>query len=152
MVIEFSSVLKQAEGMTATGIPVPDDVVARLGSTRNPPVTVRVRKVGSADWYTYRMSIATRGGYILSFSSAHRAASGLAAGDPLEVTVELDTEPRILELPEDLTSALTTAGLLDKFLALSNSKQRAFVDPIEATKAAETRQRRVEKTVSDLGG
>ena len=90
MAIEFESVLKQAEGVNATGIPVPDSVVEALGSKKNARVTVNVRKKDSgSDWYSYDVSIGNRGGYILSFSGAHRTASGLVAGDPLEVTVEL---------------------------------------------------------------
>jgi hypothetical protein len=92
MAIEFSSILKQAEGVNATGIPVPDSVVTDLGGAKNASVNVRVRKTGTgADWYEYRISIGNRGGYILSFSGAHRAASGLVAGDPLDVGVELAT-------------------------------------------------------------
>jgi hypothetical protein len=153
MAIEFNSTLTQAEGMTATGIPVPGSVVAELAAGKNPPVTVRVRRSGSTgDWYTYRISIATRGGApIMSFSAANRSASGLVAGDPLDVTVEHDTEPRTIELPEDLSSALTDAGALDAFLALSNSKQRAYVDPINDAKTPETRQRRIVKAVSEFG-
>jgi hypothetical protein len=90
MAIEFASVLKQAEGVNATGIPVPEAVVTGLGGAKNASVDVRVRKSGSgADWYEYRVSIGNRGGYILSFSGAHRTASGLVAGDPLDVSVEL---------------------------------------------------------------
>ncbi len=90
MAIEFDSVLKQAEGVNATGIPVPDSVVTDLGGAKNASVNVRVRKAGTdGDWYEYRVSIGNRGGYILSFSGAHRAASGLVAGDPLEVSVAL---------------------------------------------------------------
>jgi hypothetical protein len=90
MAIEFESVLKQAEGVNATGIPVPDHVVAGLGGAKNASVDVKVRKTGSGgNWYEYRVSIGNRGGYILSFSGAHRTASGLVAGDPLDVSVEL---------------------------------------------------------------
>jgi hypothetical protein len=90
MAIEFESVLKQAEGMNATGIPVPDSVVADLGGAKNASVNVKVRKAGSGDdWYEYRVSIGTRGGYILSFSAAHRTAAGLVAGDPLDVSIAL---------------------------------------------------------------
>ena len=90
MAIEFASMLKQAEGVNATGIPVPDQVVIDLGGAKNASVDVRVRKTGSgADWYEYRIAIGNRGGYILSFSGAHRTASGLVAGDPLDVSVEL---------------------------------------------------------------
>jgi hypothetical protein len=90
MAIEFSSVLKQAEGVKATGIPIPDSVVTELGGAKNASLDIRVRKTGSgSDWYEYRTSIGNRGGYILSFSADHRKASGLVAGDPLDVTVAL---------------------------------------------------------------
>jgi hypothetical protein len=93
MAIEFTSVLKQAEGVNATGIPVPDDVVAGLGGAKNAKVLVKVRKARSgADWFEYPISIGSRGGvYLLSFSGALRTASGLVAGDPLEVLIELAT-------------------------------------------------------------
>jgi Bacteriocin-protection, YdeI or OmpD-Associated/Domain of unknown function (DUF1905) len=148
----YRTSIVQAEGMTATGIPVPDSVVTELAAGKNPAVTTTVRKVGSTgDGYTYRISIATRNGsYIMSFSSGNRIASGLGAGDEVDVTVEVDTTPRTVTLPEDLSTALIAAGLLDTFLALSHSKQRAFVDPVEGAKAVETRQRRVEKVVTDL--
>jgi Bacteriocin-protection, YdeI or OmpD-Associated/Domain of unknown function (DUF1905) len=154
MVIKFTSILQQAEGMTATGIPVPDDVVTQLGGAKNAAVKVTVRKAGSGDeWYTYPISIASRnGGYIMSFSSANRSASGLVAGDSLDLTIELDTAPRTITIPDDLRTALVAADALDRFLALSYSNQRAQVEPIEAAKAPETRARRVEKTISVLAG
>ena len=94
MAIEFSSVLKQAVGVNATGIPVPDSVVTDLGGAKNASVDVKVRKAGSGrEWYAYRVSIGNRGGYILSFSGAHRTASGLVAGDQLDVSVELSPQP-----------------------------------------------------------
>ena len=90
MAIEFTGVLKQAEGMKATGIPIPDSVVAELGGAKNASLDIRVRKRGEGtDWYEFRTSIGNRGGYILSFSADHRKASGLVAGDQLDVTVAL---------------------------------------------------------------
>jgi hypothetical protein len=152
MAISFASVIVQAEGMTATGIPVPDAVVAGLGAGKNPPVTVSLRPADSdAEWYSYRISVATHDGqYIMSFSSAHRAASGLAAGDEIDVSLELDNTPRTMVIPEDLASALTAAGALDAFLALSYSRQRGHIEPVEAAKAIDTRQRRIEKIVAEV--
>ena len=91
MAIEFDSVLKQAEGVNATGIVVPDDVVTGLGGAKNAKVNVKVRKAGSGGaWFEYTISIGSRGGqYLLSFSGALRKESGLAAGDPLEVSLSL---------------------------------------------------------------
>lgn len=150
MAISFTSVIVQAEGMTATGIPVPDAVVAELDAGKNPPVTVSLRAAGSSgDWYSCRISLATRDGRpIMSFSSAHRAASGLGAGDDVEVRLEVDNVPRTMVIPEDLSSALIAAGALDAFLGLSYSRQRGFIEPVESAKTPETRQRRIEKAVS----
>lgn len=94
MAIEFTSVLKQAEGVNATGIPVPDEVVKGLGGAKNAKVLVNVRKTGSGtDWFAYPISIASRGGVcLLSFSGALRTASGLVAGDPLDVRIELASQ------------------------------------------------------------
>ena len=95
MGIEFTSELKQAEGVNATGIPVPEDVVTGLGGAKNAKVTASVRRAGTDDaWYTYPISIGSRNGVsLLSFSAAHRQASGLVAGDRIDVTVELLPAP-----------------------------------------------------------
>jgi hypothetical protein len=145
----FTTVVFQPEGMNATGLPVPEDVVAALGSSKNAAVLVTIRRDG-AD-YSYQSSLASRyGGFIISLSSAHRAAAGVAAGDEVEVTLELDTSTRTVDVPEDLRDALHGAGATDAFAALSYSKQRAIVEPITAAKAADTRARRVEKSVAAL--
>lgn len=138
--------------MKATGIPVPDSVVGDLGGAKNAAVTVWVRKSGSSDaWYSYRNSISNRGGsYIMSFSSANRAASGLVASDEVDVRVELDSTPRTIEIPDDLVAALTASGGIEQFRALSYSKQRGFIEPVEATNAPETRQRRIEKIAAEF--
>lgn len=89
MAITFESFLKQAEGVNATGIPVPADVVAQLGA-KNAKVTASVRKAGSdGEWFSYPIAIGSRGGeHLLSFSGAFRKETGLVAGDPLEVSIE----------------------------------------------------------------
>ena len=53
--------------------------------------------------YAYRSTVATVDGRsMVGFSAAHRAASGLNGGDAVEVEIELDTEPRVIEVPPDL--------------------------------------------------
>ena len=77
-----------------TGIEVPDEVVEQLGAGKRPPVIVTV------NGFTYRSTVAVMGGRnLISFSSDKRAATGLAGGDAIEVTLELDTEPRTVEVP-----------------------------------------------------
>jgi hypothetical protein len=145
MSVTFSSFVKQAPGMKATGIPVPDDVVARLGGSKKPAVRVTI------GGYSYRTTVASMyGGFIFPLSSEHRAASGLSADDPVEVTLELDLEPRTTEVPDDLSAALDVGGVRPAFDALSPSRQKAHVTNVEGTKNTETRARRVAAVVEQL--
>jgi hypothetical protein len=133
-------------GKTATGIEVPAEVVEALGAGRKPAVSVTI------GGHTYRSTIAARGDrFLLPVSAENRAAAGVAAGDEVEVRVELDTAPRVVDVPADLATALDAdpdAGAF--FDSLSFSHKRAYVEPIEAAKKPETRQRRVEKTLAML--
>jgi hypothetical protein len=144
--MRFRSVV-QLGGKTATGIPVPSEVVEALGAGRRPAVVVTVN--GS---YSYRSSVGSMGGQLLlPFSAEHRAASGLAAGDEVDVDLALDTEPREVVVPDDLAEALRRhPAARSAFEGLSYSKQRWWVLGIEAAKKAETRQRKVELAVASL--
>jgi uncharacterized protein YdeI (YjbR/CyaY-like superfamily) len=88
---------------------------------------------------------------MLPVSAEHREAAGVAAGDEVDVDLELDTEPRVLEVPADLSAALDgDAGARRRFDGLSYSKKQRFVLPVEQAKTAETRQRRIAKAVEAL--
>jgi hypothetical protein len=135
-----------AAGRTATGLPVPAEVVDGLGAGRRPPVHVRI------GGHHYRTTIASRGGvYLLSLSAENRAAAGVAAGEEVEVDVELDTEPRKVTVPADLAAALDGDDAARRaFERLSYSHQLRHVLAIEEAKAPETRRRRVEKALETL--
>ena len=73
----------ELNGTTATGIPVPEDVVAGLGGGKRPKVRVRINgysyrsSVGS-----YRSSVGSLGGRsMLPVSAQIRAEAKIAAGD-----------------------------------------------------------------------
>lgn len=136
----------ELHGKTATGIEVPGEVVDALGGGKRPAVTVTINS------YTYRTTVATMGGrYMLPVSAEIRQGAGVAAGDEVEVTVELDTAPREIEVPADLAEALDRAPEAGKFFeSLSYSRKRRYVLQIEGAKKPETRQRRVEDTVAKL--
>lgn len=137
----------QLDGKTATGIPVPADVVEALGSQKQPLVRVTIGK------HSYRSKVALRGGeYKLPISAENRTGAGVAAGDEVEVTLELDTEPREVELPSDLAAALDAEPEARRFFdSLSHSQQSWFVLGIEDAKTTATRQRRIVKAVARLG-
>jgi len=74
-------------------------VVSALGAGKRPPVVVTI------NGKSYRSSIAVMGGQnLIGVSTANREFTGVAAGDTVEVDVELDTQPRIVEVPDDLRS------------------------------------------------
>ena len=133
------------DGATATGIAVPDDVVAQLGAGKRFAVVVTIGD------YSYRSTIGPyKGTTMLPVSAAHRAGAGIAAGDTVTVGLEVDDAPRTVEVPQDLAAALATASLSEAFAALSVSNRRAHVVSVEGAKTAETRERRVQKVLAAL--
>ena len=135
-------------GKTATGIEVPPEVVEALGSSKRPPVRVTV------NGYTYRNTIAVMGGkYMVGVSAEHRAGAGVAGGDVVDVDIELDDAPRTVEVPPELAKALAKDKVAKAtFDRLSYSNQRRHADGITGAKTAETRQRRLDKTLAELHG
>ena len=135
-------------GKTATGIEVPPDVVTALGSGKRPAVTVTI------NGYTYRNSIASMGGrYLISVSADVRAKAGVAAGDEVDVEVELDTAPRVVTVPADAAAALHADGAARRaFDALSYSNQQRWILSIEDAKTPQTRQRRIDGMITKLTG
>jgi hypothetical protein len=132
---------------TATGLEVPAEVLDALGGGKRPAVTVTFAG------HTFRTTVGVMGGRsLIPVNSDVRAASGVNSGDVLEVTLELDTAPRTVEVPADLAQALAAAGLRETFDGLSPSARKAHVTSVEGAKAEATRARRVEKVVSDLSG
>jgi hypothetical protein len=143
--LKFNAVLR-LEGKTATGIQVPTGIVATLGSSKRPAVRVTLNS------HTYRTTVAVYGEvFMIPVAAEHREAAGLAAGDEVEVTIELDTEPREVIVPPDFASALDRDPAAKKFFeGLSYSNKRRFVLSIEDAKSEETRRRRIEKSVTML--
>lgn len=133
-------------GKTATGIEVPPEVIEALGSGKKPAVNV---SIGA---HTYRSTVATMDGkFMLPLSAENREAAGVAAGDEIEVSLELDTAPRTLEIPADFQQALDQDAAAKTFFeSLSYSNRRRHTLSIDGAKTAETRQRRIEKAIESL--
>jgi hypothetical protein len=133
-----------SNGKTATGVAVPPEVVERLGAGKRPPVRVTI------GGHTYRSTVAVMGGvFMLGVSAENRAKAGVAAGDEVDVTLDLDTAPREVAVPDDLAAALD-AGARAFFDGLSPSLRQWHVQSVEGAKTAETRQRRVAKSAAML--
>jgi len=142
--MRFRTKVLQA-GKTATGIEVPAKVVAALGSSKRPPVRATI------NGYTYRSTVAVMGGtFMLGVSDEVRKAAGVAGGDVIDVDLELDTDPREVELRPDFAAALNRDAKAKKFFAgLSYSAKKRLVTPLEV-KAADVRASRITKTIEQL--
>ena len=133
-------------GKTATGIAVPDEVVAALGGGRRPAVTVTL------GGHSYRTTVARMSGrFLVPLNAVDRAAAGVVAGDHLTVRIEPDNAPREVELPEDLRTRLADdAAAGDFFARLSFTHRKEWVRWVTEAKAEKTRASRVDRTVEAL--
>ena len=133
-------------GKTATGVEVPEAVVAALRSGKRPAVRVTI------NGYTYRSTVAPMGGrFMLGVSAEVREKAGVSAGDVVDVELKLDTEPRDVTVPPELAKALGR----DKrskatFESLSYSRKQRLVLPIEQAKTDATRKRNLDKAMDLL--
>ncbi len=128
-----------------TGIEVPEQNMAELGLSKKPAVNVNLTG------YQYQSTVAVMGSkFMIPLSAAHRAASKLKGGDAVTVTLELDLEPRSVELPEDLAAALEASDVTAVFEKSAPSKRKEFVRQVLDAKTDETRVRRIEKIVAQL--
>ena len=132
----FTTTILRDGAMSAFSLPFdPREVFGKLR------VPVKVTLNG----YTYRSTIFDMGeGPFLPLRQSNREAAGLEGGETLEVTVELDTDPRTVEPPDDLVEALKShptawAG----WEKLSYTFQRENVEAIEGAKRPETRTKRI---------
>ena len=73
------------------------------------------------------------------------------AGQIVTVALELDQEPRIVEVPDDLAAALAAqAGATEAFNALSYTLRKEHVRQVETAKAQATRERRIAAILAKL--
>lgn len=138
----FNATLEKHAKLDATGIVIPFDVEEIFGAKR---VAVKATVNGAE----YRGSIVRMGGkYMLGIPKAFREAAGISAGENIVITVEKDTEDRVVILPKDLASELKKNGLMETWDRLSYSHRKEHARAIEEAKQPETRSRRIEKAIA----
>lgn len=145
--IKFQTEMTRTGG-TTTGVVLPPDLFAQLGAGARPAVVARIND------YTYRTTVGTmKGQAMLPFSAQHREASGISGGDQITVELSLDTEPRTIEVPDDLAQALAAEPALEgAFQALAPSRRKADIESVNGAKADATRARRIEAIIVRLRG
>jgi hypothetical protein len=135
----------EAPGAT-TFLEIPDEIVTSFGSGRRPPVKVTI------NGFTYRTTIAVYGGKsYVPVRRKVREGARITYHEPLDVSIELDHEPRTVHLPDDFSGALAADPMVrTAFDKLSYTHRKEYVDWITGAKRGETRRRRVEQTLAML--
>jgi len=145
--VRFVTTLIQGEHMNVVGFVVPEDVVEALGGGKRPSVKVTI------NGYAYRNTVAVMGGgFVVGVAAEHRAKAHVAGGDTVEVQIELDTEPRTVEVPADLAAALSQVDATAAFEGLAFTYRKEHVRSVEDAKTPETRNRRIEAVVRKVAG
>jgi hypothetical protein len=134
--------VQQADGKDALGFVVPADTIAELASGARPPVRVRIGD------HEFRYTIGVMGGSaMVGLNKPVRQATGVEAGDEIDVELTVDTSPRTADVPADFAAALDTSNTRPFFDALAPSLQRFHVDTINDAKTDDTRRRRIDKAI-----
>jgi Domain of unknown function (DUF1905)/Bacteriocin-protection, YdeI or OmpD-Associated len=145
---KFRAEIWRPEGVgTSFFITVPFSV-ERVWGTR-----ARVAVKGTVNGFAFRSSVMPYGdGHHLSINKEMReGAGGVSVGDEVDVVLERDEAPRIVEPPPELAALLpknkAAKATWDK---LPPSHRKEYAAFISEAKKEETRQRRAEKSVELL--
>ena len=145
---KFEALLERPQGIgTWTYLALPLDQEKVLGTSSRVPVK------GTIDGVRFKSSLLPNGagGHLVVVKKEIREMIGKSAGDTVKVTIEVDSAPREVIIPEVVARALRgnkTANA--RFKNLSYSHKKAYVEWVESAKKDETRGKRAEKMIETL--
>jgi len=134
-------------GGGGTLVPVPKQVAAAMGLKGMPKVQALIAG------QPYRGSLMPMGDgtYCLGVLKSIQEAAGVEQGDTVTVQLELDTTPRIVEMPADLAKAIgRDKNALAAWEKLSFTNKKEMARSLEEAKKPETRQRRLQAALETL--
>ena len=121
---------------------IPDWVLEELQTNKRAPLTVTI------NGRTYKSTaVGVDGECRVVFPSAERLAARAQNGEIVQVTLDLDSGYRTVEMHPQLEVALAAAVLEEVFAELSYSKRKEFARQVNEAKADDTRLRRIEKVI-----
>lgn len=143
--MKFQAVIEDPGGGGAY-VTVPFDVEQAYGSKR-PKI------IATIDGEPYRGTLVRMGEpcHMLLVLKEIRQKIGKSFGDVVEVEIEADSEPRVVEVTPDLKAALEENPEAQAFFnRLSYTHQKEYVQWIEEARREQTRQARLVKTIEML--
>jgi len=124
---------------------IPQKVLEELGTNKRAPLKVTV------NGHTYQSTATGVAGECrVVFPIADRIAAKVESQTRIEITLELDSGYREVELPEALEQALTKTGKLERFKTQNFTTRKAQVKSITEAKSEATKTSRIEKILARL--
>lgn len=147
-VFEFDAVIKDGgeKWPTAACIYFPYDIKESFGTKG------QVKVKATFDDVPYRGSLANMGmGHVLVMRKDIRAKVGKSHGDTVRVTIQKDTEERVVEIPAELNEAFAQNPDAKAFYdTLSYTNRKEYARWVDTAKRQETKDRRLAKTIEML--
>ena len=138
----FKAVIEDAGGGGAY-VRVPFDVEEAYGQKR-----VKIKALINGEPYRGTLVRMGTGGHILGILKEIRTKIGKTFGDEVEVILEEDVEPRVVQVPPDFQAALDgDPAAKMAFERMSYTHQKEYVQSVLEAKQANTRQKRIEKNL-----
>ena len=147
--MKFQATLQPDPTGTGTFVRVPREVQEMLGLKGRPKINSVIAG------HPYRGSLMPMGDgtFCLGVLKAIQEEAGVTRGDTITVDLELDSAPRVIELPPDLARVIARdkkASAAWEKLSYTNKKEMSR--SLEEAKRPETRQRRLAAAVERLRG
>lgn len=141
MKIEFDAIIQKDEVHAGSFCEIPFDVYETFGKKR-----LKIKAM--IDDVEYRGLLTPMGGkYGVFMNKTIREKVGKTYGEFVHISIEEDTEPRVVEIPEDLLEAMLAADVKPFFDSLSFTHQKEYAQWILDAKKEETRQNRLNKAI-----
>lgn len=124
---------------------IPEWVLEKLQTNKRAPLRVTI------NGHTYQSTaVGVAGECRVVFPSAERLAAKANAGETVQVTLELDSGYRSVDMHPELEEALISADLAEVFANLSYSRRKEYSRQVNEAKAEDTRKRRIEKIIAGV--
>lgn len=143
----FTTVIKQHKNLNAAYVEFPYNVENEFGKKG------QIKVVAKFDGHEYRGSLVKMKNlcHWIGITQEIRNIINKNPGDKVEVEIYQDSEPREIEIPDDLKKILSSdKNTEDFFNGLSFTHKKEYVRWITEAKKTETRNGRLAKTVQML--
>ena len=147
--MRFQAVLRSDPTGAGTFIRVPTDVQARLGLKGRP----KIKSVIAGSAYRGSLMPMGDGSFCLGVLKSIQEAAGAKRGDTVTVELEVDSAPRVVEMPDDLAKAIgRDRRALAAWEKLSYTNKKEMARGLDEAKKPETRERRLAEATAKLRG